>query len=399
MDIDLKQMVLIGNSLAEEKNIPPEVVHNIIEQAVAAAWRRDYGNREQNVRATINPHRGDVDIYVVYEVVAEVENDQQQISLAQAKKLKPDSQVGQEIEKHQALQKTLGRVAAQTAKQVILQKLKEAERNIVLAEFEERIGSIMVGAITRADQRLVQLEIGQATAIMPPSEQVQEEQYHIGQRLKVLIKTIDREGNRGPQLIVSRSSAKFLEMLFRAEVPEINNEAVVIKGIAREAGVRSKVAVFSSVPNVDPVGTFVGGNGSRVKSVNNEVGEVEKIDIIIWSPDPSEYIINALNPTKIEKVTIVEPAGPGQVGRATVLVNDDQLNIAIGRSGQNVRLAGKLTGYEIDIESDSKTKKPEPPKIVKPHRLAKKEQLEESLLETIKAANNESQKEPKSSND
>ena len=390
MDIDLKQMVLIGNALAEEKNIPPAIVHDIIEQAVAAAWRRDYGQRDQNVRATINVHKGYVDIYVIYDVVEEVSNDQTEISLADGRQLKANAKVGDQIEKHHSI-KSLGRIAAQTAKQVILQKLREAERNVILKEFEDRVGTIMVATVIRADSRMVRLEIGQARALMPPNEQIPEEKYHIGQRLKVLLKVIERTG-REPQLIVSRASPLFLEMLFQAEVPEINNGAVTIKGIAREAGTRSKVAVASNVTNVDPVGTFVGGHGARVKSVNNEVGDNEKIDIVVWAEDATDYIINSLNPTKIESVELI-PASETEPARAKVIVNEDQLNVAIGRAGQNVRLAGRLTGYEIDINSPDKSAKKsgynqnQPETGQQPYRLAKKEQLEESLLKTIKASN------------
>ena len=417
MDIDLKQMVMIGNTLAEEKNIPAETVHEIIEQAVAAAWRRDHGHRDQNVRATINVHRGDVDVYVVYDVVEEVEDENTQISLKEAKQKRPKAEVGQTIEDHHQISH-LGRVAAQTAKQVILQKLREAEREVVLNEFEDRIDTIMIAVVTRIDSRVTHLEIGRARGIMPASEQIQGEHYHIGQRLKVLVKTIEREG-REPQLIISRGSTRFLELLFENEVPEISNGAVLIKGIAREPGIRSKVAVTSTVPNVDPVGTFVGGHGSRVKSVNSEIGDQEKIDIIVWDEDPRQYIINALNPTDIKQAEIFpNSAVDGGLPRAKVYVNEEQLNVAIGRNGQNVRLAGHLTGYDIDITAEevtadktiksaerTDTKKPEvAPSNTKPARkpggrLTHKEKLEESLLEAIEArsSQDESPKDQKDS--
>ena len=400
MDIDLKQMVMIGNTLAEEKNISPETVHEIIEQAVAAAWRRDHGHREQNVRATINVHRGDVDIYVIYEVVDEVSDSHTQLSLKEAQEKNPKAEVGQTVEDHYQISQ-LGRVAAQTAKQVILQKLREAEREVVLNEFEDKIDTIMVSVVTRVDSRVTHLEIGRARGIMPASEQIQGEHYYIGQRLKVLVKTIEREG-REPQLILSRGSTRFLELLFENEVPEISNGAVVIKAIAREPGVRSKVAVTSTVPNVDPVGTFVGGHGARVKSVNGEIGDSEKIDIIVWDEDPKQYIINALNPTEIERAEIFAAADKSQLPRAKVYVAEDQLNVAIGRSGQNVRLAGRLTGYDIDITTNEAQKPPPAsssptPTATKPAtpkpagkqsgpRLTHKEKLEESLLETIEAS-------------
>ena len=390
MEIDLKQMVMIGNTLAEEKNIPPAVVHDIIEQAVAAAWRRDHGHREQNVRATINVHRGNVDVYVIFEIVDQVEDEHSQIDLTEAKKVRSDAAVGQTIEHHHQISQ-LGRVAAQTAKQVILQKLREAEREIVLNEFEEKVDSLMVAIVTRVDSRVIHLEIGRARGIMPASEQAQGEHYFIGQRLKVLVKTIERDG-REPQLILSRGSPRFLELLFENEVPEINNGAVVIKGIAREPGVRSKVAVTSTVHNVDPVGTFVGGHGSRVKSVNSEIGEQEKIDIIVWDEDPRQYIINALNPTEVRRAEL-SPARDDNLPRAKVFVNEDQLNVAIGRAGQNVRLAGRLTGHDIDIATEEESKKKPATKATTKSggRLTHKEKLEESLLETIEAATAESE--------
>ena len=387
MDIDLKQMVLETTSLAQNKNIPQATVHNIIEQSLAAAWRRDFGQRDQNVTAKINVHKGEVDIYIVYEVVDQVEDPVTQISLQEAQEHQPDIKVGQTIERHQPL-KPLGRVAAQTAKQVLLQKLREAEREIVLAEYENKIGSIMNAVVTRVGNRLVQLEIGRARGIMPPSEQIQGENYYVGQRIKVLLKEIERDG-REPQLILSRGSSQFLHLLFKMEVPEMENNAVQIKAIAREAGVRSKIAVASNVPNVDPVGTLVGGHGSRVKSVNSEIGDQEKIDIVVWDEDDRQHIINSLNPTEVKNVTITPPVGDDKLPTALVVVADDQLNIAIGRNGQNVRLSGRLTGYNIDIVDETSAA----PKTR--HRLAKKEQLEESLLKTIKSSSQTDTKETK----
>jgi N utilization substance protein A len=216
---------------------------------------------------------------------------------------------------------------------------------------------------------------------MPRSEQIQGERYYPGQRLKVYLKDVEK-GFRGPQLIVSRGNSQFIEWLFRAEVPEMENNAVEIKDIAREAGVRTKLAVASNVPGVDPVGTFVGGHGTRVNAVTSEVGEQEKIDIIVWSDKPNDYIINSLSPTKVSKVLIDEVNK-----KAKVIVPEDQLSIAIGKGGQNVRLGSKLTGYELDIEAERVTAAEEAPNIVsetiKPPKLKKKSELENSLLEAI----------------
>lgn len=391
MDLDIKQLALALRSIAEEKNLPEETVQEIIEQALAAAFKRDYGDRDQEVRASMNINTGDIDIYVSKEVVEEVEDEVIQISLADAKKRKKDVVVGDIIENHQNV-KTFGRVAAQTAKQVILQRLREAEREIVMNEYEDKIGTVVNGIVSRVEGNIVRIDLGKAQGILPRSEQIQHERYHPGQRLKVYLKDVER-GFRGPQLVVSRGNTQFIEWLFRAEVPEMENGAVEIKEIAREAGVRTKLAVVSSVPGVDPVGTFVGGHGTRVNAVMGEIGEQEKIDIIVYDEDPSNFITNALSPTKVKSVKIDE-----STKKATVYVPEDQLSIAIGKSGQNVRLASKLTNYEIDITGDasqpSDSQTVQPPATVakqeslKPshNKLKRKEQLENSLLEAIESS-------------
>lgn len=379
MDFDLKSLAAAIKVIAEEKNLSEEVVQDVVEQALAAAYRRDYGDREQEVRVTMNLDSGDVDAYVSKTVVDKVEDEFLEISLKDAGVIKKNAAAGDVIEIHQKVE-TFGRVAAQTAKQVILQRLREAEREIVMAEFEDKIGTVVNGIVSRVEGNIVRMELGKAQAIMPRSEQIQGERYHPGQRLKVYLKDIER-GFRGPQLVVSRGNPEFVEWLFRAEVPEMESGAVSIKGIAREAGVRSKIAVASTVQGVDPVGTFVGGHGTRVNAVMSEVGDQEKIDIVVWDEDLKTYIQNALSPTKVNRVEIDEANK-----KARVAVDDDQLSIAIGKSGQNVRLASKLSGYDIDIMAD----KPAEPaagatvEAVKPvQKLKRKDQLESSLLEAI----------------
>ncbi len=385
--MDLKQLALAVKSIAEEKNLPEETVQEIVEQALAAAYRRDFGDREQEVRVEMNINTGDVDVYVSKEVVEKVGDERFEMNLAQAQVMKKDAKTGDFIEVHEK-PGDFGRVAAQTAKQVVLQRLREAEREIIMAEYEDKIGTVINGIVARVEGPVVRVDLGKAQGIMPRSEQIQGERYYPGQRLKVYLRDVER-GPRGPQLIVSRGSSEFVEWLFRAEVPEMENGAVEIKGIAREAGVRTKLAVHSTVPGVDPVGTFVGGRGTRVNAVMSEVGEQEKIDIVIWEEDPKQYITAAMSPTKIDKVELDESAK-----RAKVLVPEDQLSIAIGRGGQNVRLASKLTGYEIDVSAGQADQKPaEKPAEPKPAnqpskpngapRLKKKEQLESSLLEAI----------------
>jgi len=402
MDLDFKQLAAAIKAIAEEKNLPEDTVKEVVEQALAAAYRRDYGEREQEVRVNMNLNTGDVDAYVMKEVVASVENPAYEISLKEAGVMQKNAKLGDLIEVHEKVN-DFGRVAAQTAKQVILQRLREAEREIVMTEYEDKIGTVINALVSRVEGNIVRVDLGKAQGIMPRSEQIQGERYYPGQRLKVYLKDVER-GLRGPQLVVSRGCKEFIEWLFRAEVPEMESGAVEIKNMAREAGVRTKLAVNSTVPGVDPVGTFVGGHGTRVNAVMSEVGEQEKIDIIVWSDKPVEYITNALNPTKVAKVQIDEANQ-----KAKVLVPEDQLSIAIGRGGQNVRLASKLTGYELDIEAEKSAiiapteevpeAKPAPQAAVpvqqpkaapttpaaKPAmpKLKKKSDLENSLLEAI----------------
>ena len=379
MDLDIKQLALALKTIAEEKNLPEDVVQEVVEQALAAAYRRDYGDREQQVRVSMNLSSGEVDAYITKEVVERVGDDNYEISLNDAQVMKKNAAIGDMIEIHQNIE-SFGRVAAQTAKQVILQRLREAEREIVMNEYEDKIGTVINAIVSRVEGRVVRVDLGNAQGIMPMSEQIQGERYYPGQRLKVFLKDVER-GFRGPQLVVSRGSTSFVEWLFKAEVPEMESGAVEIKGIAREAGVRTKIAVNSTVPGVDPVGTFVGGHGTRVNAVMSEIGEQEKIDIVVWDDNIKTYIINSLSPTKVESVEIDE-----KNNKAKVIVPQDQLSIAIGKSGQNVRLGSKLTGYDIDIVSaGEKTEEPQKEELkpAAPVKLKKKEQLESSLLEAI----------------
>ncbi|HMI08885.1 MAG TPA: transcription termination factor NusA [Candidatus Saccharimonadales bacterium] len=375
-DINIKQLTLAVRTIAEEKNLPEEVVLSVIEQAIAAAWRRDNGERDQEVRAELNVNDGTANVYVAREVVEEVGSDAVEISLEDAQKVKKDAVVGDTIEeKHEVV--SFGRVAAQTAKQVVLQRLREAEREVVLEEYEDKIGTIVTGTVQRVEPRVVRVELGKATGIIPQSEQIQGEFYSIGSRIKVFIKDIERD-NRGPQLILSRGNEAFVEFLFRQEVPEMESGAVEIKAIAREAGRRTKIAVNSTVPGVDPVGTFVGGHGTRVQAVMNEIGDQEKIDIVTFSDNAEQFIRNALSPAEVARVEIDEAAK-----RAKVFVNEDQQSIAIGRGGQNVRLASRLAGYELDIEATQPTAE----KTAEPK--APKKNIEDSLLSAVEESTEE----------
>ena len=388
MDFDFRQLAAAIKAISEEKNLPEDTVKEVVEQALAAAYRRDYGEREQEVRVTMNLNTGDVDAYVMKEVVEDVESPAYEISLKEAGVIQKNAKLGELVEVHEKVN-DFGRVAAQTAKQVILQRLREAEREIVMNEYEDKIGTVINALVARVEGNIARVDLGKAQGIMPRSEQIQGERYYPGQRLKVYLKDVER-GLRGPQLVVSRGCPQFIEWLFRAEVPEMESGAVEIKGMAREAGVRTKLAVHSTVPGVDPVGTFVGGHGTRVNAVMSEVGEQEKIDIIVWKENPVEFISEALSPTKVTKVEIDEANK-----KAKVTVPEDQLSIAIGRGGQNVRLASKLSGYELDIEAERahapapvaepKAPAPQPTSSGKPAapKLKKKSELENSLLEAI----------------
>ncbi len=394
MELQIKQLVMAIKQIAEEKNLPEEVVNEAVEQALAAAYRKDYGEREQNVKVILNQNTGDMKAITSWDVVEDdaVENPAQQLTVEEAKEIKKDAKVGDVIEKTDS-PTTFGRVAAQTAKQVILQRLREAEREIIMNEYEDKIGTVLVGTVQRVEARVVRVDLGKAVGILPASEQIPGEYYGVGSRMKVFLKDVEREF-RGPQLVLSRANEKFIEYLFRQEVPEMESGAVEIKGIARQAGVRTKLAVASTVPGVDPVGTFVGGHGTRVQAVMNEIGDQEKIDIITYSENAEEYIKNALSPTEVARVEMNEADK-----RAKVLVNQDQLSIAIGKGGQNVRLASKLTGYELDIESTQSQAAPaeapvevekhiEQPKTAEPKKPAKpkrRDDIEAGLLDAIES--------------
>jgi N utilization substance protein A len=371
--LDLKQMVEGIKLIAEEKNLPEDTVFSIIEQAIAAAWRRDNGEKDQNVRSELNVNTGEAEVFVMRDVIEDdvAYDPVAEIPLAEAKKLKKGVKVGDVIEDSHTVT-SFGRVAAQTAKQVVIHRLKEAEKEVVLEEYEDKVGTVVTGTVMRVEPRLVSVDLGKATGIMPKSEQIDGEYYSVGSRTKVYIKEIDREGRSGAQLILSRGNEAFIEYLFRQEVPEIENDTVEIKNIARESGRRTKIAVASNVPGVDPVGTFVGGRGVRVQAVMNEIGDREKIDIVTYSDNPSEFIRGALSPAEIVKVDINE-----KDKSAKVFVAEDQQSIAIGRSGQNVRLASRLTGYKLDIEVANK-----------PAPKARKN-IEDSLMSAIEASGEE----------
>lgn len=343
--LNIKQMSAAIHALAEEKNLTEDEVVAAIETAIAAAWRRDNGDRDMNVRAILNRNDGTAKIIVHWDVVEEPEGAGQ-ITLEKAKEINKNALLNGQIEQEYEA-KTFGRVAAMTAKQVLVQKLREFERESVAREYDDKVGTLITGTIVRIEPRVVRIELGRGEGIMPASEQIPGERLLVGSRIRVLLKNIDREENRGPTIILSRGDADFVKLLFEQEVPEIETGAVEIRGIAREAGRRTKIAVYSSNNEIDPVGTFVGSKGIRVQAVMNEIGDTEKIDIITYDTDIRNYIANALSPAEINSIELDNDAKT-----AKVIVPASQQSVAIGRQGQNVRLASVLTGYNLDIATE-----------------------------------------------
>lgn len=343
--LDIKQMSAAIRAIADEKNLPEETVLQAVEVAIAAAWRRDNGDRDMNVRAILNRNDGTAKIIVHYDVVENPEGVGQ-ITLEEAKKIDKDALLNGVIEQEYEA-KSFGRVAAQTAKQVLMQKLREFERENLAREYDDKVGKLITGTVARVEPRVARIELGRGEGIMPASEQIPGERLVVGSRIRVLLKNIDRDSNRGPTIILSRADPEFVKLLFIQEVPETETGAVEIKAIAREAGRRTKIAVYSSNSEVDPVGTFVGTKGVRVQAVMNEIGDTEKIDIITYDSDVRNYIANALSPAEINRIDLDE-----EEHKAVVYVSPQQQSVAIGKQGQNVRLASQLTGYTLDIATD-----------------------------------------------
>ncbi|QQG50078.1 MAG: transcription termination/antitermination protein NusA [Candidatus Berkelbacteria bacterium] len=341
------------NQLADERGLPRETVVDSIQAAVAAAYRKEYGHQEQEVRAELNEESGKFHVFQQFEVVEPgeegIENIHAQLTEEDAQKIKKGAKVGEIVEIELEPHEEFGRIAAMTAKQVISQRLREAEKEILFAEYKDKEGQLINGYVQQVEGPNVILNIGKLNGLMIASDQIPNQNYFPGQRLKVLVYTVE-ETARGPRVLVTRSSADFIKKLFELEVPEIAAGSVEIKTIAREAGTRTKMAVISTQPGLDPVGSCVGQRGTRVQAVLSELGD-EKIDIIPFIDSDEEMIINALSPAKVEKIILKKKAKI-----AAVVVPEDQLSLAIGKNGQNVRLASKLTGWEIDIVKTDGTK-------------------------------------------
>jgi len=343
--MESSQFMSAINQIAEEKGIPKEVVLETVEAALAAAYRKDFGQKEQTIVAKIDPDTEKTRVFVVHKIVETVEDPMKEISLKDAKKIDKKAELDGEIKEEVFPPAEYGRVAAQTAKQVILQRLREAERDIIFNEYQSKVGQLVQGVVQRIEGDVVMIDIGKTSGILFPSEQSRADRYYVGQRFKVYVVEV-QSGGRDPQVVVSRAHPEMIRRLFEMEVPEITAGTVEIKGIAREAGVRSKVAVLSNQEAIDPVGSLVGRRGVRVQAVMAEIGE-EKIDIVLWDADAKQFIINALAPAKIDEVELHESAKT-----AKIKVASDQLSLAIGKAGQNVRLASKLTGWQIEVDKE-----------------------------------------------
>lgn len=369
--LDIKTFKSALEQLEEERKIPKEKILDAIEQAMAAAYKKDYGKKGQIVRAKFDLETGKTDFYqvkiVVDETIAKIEeegeegeysireegdervrfNSEHHIMLEDAKKIKKGVELNDEIIFPLEAKDDYGRIAAQTAKQVIIQRIREAERTSIMDEYGTKEGDIISGMVQKIERGNVYVDFNRATGILPTEEQIPGEHFTRGQRIRAYLYSVE-DTPRGINLRLSRTHPKFIEKLFSAEAPEVAGGIVEIRSIAREAGARSKIAVFSNDEHIDPVGSCVGQKGTRVNTITQELGG-EKIDIVPWSDNPKEFVSNALSPAKVISIEVDEAEH-----KAMIEVADDQLSLAIGKGGQNVRLAAKLTGWRIDIKGDGK---------------------------------------------
>ncbi len=338
------EFVMAITQLSAEKNLPREVVFEAVEAALASAYKKDM-NSAANVSVKIDRDSGQVKVFTHKVIVEDVENPRDEIALAEARRIRPDAELGETIP-FESIQQNAGRIAAQTAKQVVLQRLREAEREVVYEEYHGKEGDIISGLVQRIEPRQAIIDLTRTEAVLPSAEQARNEHLRAGQRIKVYVLEVQK-ATKGPQVFVSRTHKNLIRRLFELEVPEIHRGVVEIKSIAREAGSRSKVAVWSRDLAVDPVGACVGMRGLRIQNVVNELNG-ERIDVVLWDPDPARFVAHALSPARVVSVSVDDTSNT-----ATVVVPDQQLSLAIGKEGQNARLAAKLTGWRIDIKAQS----------------------------------------------
>ena len=343
--IDNKELVLAIDELEKEKGIKKDYLMESIESALVTAYKRNF-NSEENVKVIMDKETGASHLYSVKEIVENVEDSTLQISLAEAKKINKTLEIGDTVD-IELVPKNFGRIAAQTAKQVIIQKLREAEREVIFSEYNERKGEIVSGIVQKSDKGVVVMDLGRIEGVMPAKEQIPTETYKVNDKIKGCIVDVEKGQKGAPKVVISRASADFVRKLFEFEIPEIYEGVIEIKSISRDPGYRSKLAVYSPNENIDPVGSCVGQKGVRIQNIINELNG-EKIDVIEWNEDPSIFISAALLPAQVMAVDIKE-----EEKFAQVIVPDDQLSLAIGKSGQNARLAAKLTNWKIDIKSES----------------------------------------------
>ena len=418
--------------ICAEKNLSEDAVIETIQSALAAAYRKDFGQKNQNIKVEFDLKTGDFNVFDIKNVVenlpedyfekleekrlqrmqefeegterdAYVEKEESKedleeeikfnpktdMELKEAKAVKKGAKIGDEIKTELEVPSDFGRMAAQTAKQVIIQKLREAERDVLFDEYEEKKGQILTGIIQKREGRNVLVDLGKVTGILPPQEQVQTDNYKLGERIKVYVLSVEK-GTKGPELHLSRAHEDILRQLFFLEIPEIASKAIEIKGIAREAGSRSKVAVYTEDPNIDPIGSCVGQRGARIQTIIGELGG-EKIDIINWSENPGEYISNALSPANVLKIEIDE-----KNKSALASVKAEQLSLAIGKQGQNVRLAAKLTGWKININEFETGKEVVAEEAAKDNNEEKSLPKEKAIKSDVKIEGEPAKKEKKS---
>lgn len=343
--IDNKELIIAIDELEKEKGIKKEYLLESIETALLTAYKRNF-NSEENVKVVMDHDTGASHLYSVKEIVEAPEDNTLQISLEEARKINKTAEIGDTVD-IELVPKNFGRIAAQTAKQVIIQKLREAEREVIFSEYNDRKGEIVSGIIQKADRGIVVMDLGKLEGVMLAKEQIPTETYRVNDKIRGYVLDVEKGSKGAPQVIISRASAEFVRKLFEFEIPEIYEGVIEIKSVSRDAGYRSKVAVYSPNENIDPVGSCVGQKGVRIQNIINELNG-EKIDVIEWNEDPSIFISSALLPAQVMAVDIKE-----EERFAQVIVPDDQLSLAIGKSGQNARLAAKLTGWKIDIKSET----------------------------------------------
>ena len=348
--IDTTELIMAMDELEKTNGIKKEFLMESIESALVIAYKKNFDSNDENVKVVIDKEDGQMHVYQQKDVVEEVTDDKKEISLGDAQKINTNYKIG-DIVNFELMPKEFGRIAAQTARQVITQKLREASRDVIFKEFADKKGEIITGLVQKADGGAVILDLGKIEGIMPKKEQIPTEQYHVNDKIRTCIISVEKGIKGSTQIILSRASTEFVRKLFEIEIPEIYEGVIEIKSISRDAGSRSKVAVYSPNPNIDPVGSCVGQKGIRIQNIINELNG-EKIDVIEWNEDPSIYISAALLPAKVLAVDIKEDEKFAQV-----IVPDDQLSLAIGKAGQNAKLAAKLTNWKIDIKSESQFRK------------------------------------------